>query len=256
MTSLTTAIVAGQAGHVTDHVEIANSLNALAVPNGVAGRSYSFVGGVIRNSGSPDYWQTIEDAQHRSQNVDSVSTDTNQITISYAGIAAERVVSFTIVTDETLAQAGFFVGASVGLTQCLVKLERTRSISAQIAYGGTSWTVSQPSAPSAGISVTTFNSGLLTVAHDDLGASGVNDVSLTPRGHLLRPVLTTATGAASSTGFKVEFYDLTSNSLQNTESTNMRFFVKRAQSANINPQTVDTTAFPNSNLWFLGVFET
>jgi hypothetical protein len=77
------------------------------------------VAGVVRNSG--DGWGLIEDSTHTARNVLRVTEDNNNIIVYYAK-PASMVVSLVVTPDEEFASQGYFVGASVGLEACYIRI--------------------------------------------------------------------------------------------------------------------------------------
>lgn len=233
----------------------AASLDVEAVLGGAAGRNYKVVAGVIRNAGSGSgYWQPIDDAGHRPTLIDSVSTSTSSIVINHASIAAGKVVALVAVPDETLTAAGFTVGASVGLDTTTLFLSRQGRILADyVSYSGTAWS------SSAGIFTPTWDATAqaLVLTHPAVPTSSAFAASLAPRGGTYVTSVKGGSNAVSETHVAVEFWDY-AGVKATTPNANMRLFVTRGGHTEtaVNPQMVDTTAFPNSNIWFLGVFET
>lgn len=88
---------------------------------GTTGRNYRIVAGTIRNTGSPNYWQPLDDASHRATGVSTVTTSTTAITVNYS-FTASKVVSFIAAPDDTLAQADYFTGSSVGTSSAVIYL--------------------------------------------------------------------------------------------------------------------------------------
>lgn len=228
------------------------SLNSGLI-TGVAGKRYGMVAGVIRNSGSPNYWQPINDSNHAPQNIDSVTTDTSAITIDHSSLAATKNVAFIAVVDETLAAQGFTVGASSTPTQAILWLGSGAPLNDYVSYNGSAWTTSKSPSP---FTISSFTGGVLTLTHRNLG-SNAQAVSLVPRGNTYRCVIDEGSAFdPSTTG--VKFIDPATNTVVSSPDTNMKVLVSRgggARLSGLNPQLVDTTTFPNSNIWLLGIFE-
>jgi hypothetical protein len=75
------------------------------------------VAAVLRNDG--DGWHAIEDDGHAPINVRAVESDDRAITVHFA-FTAQRIHTFIVSTDETLALAGFLGGASVAMTDATI----------------------------------------------------------------------------------------------------------------------------------------
>lgn len=238
--------------HIEDGLDAVANGGVISA-NDNTGRKFVFVSGVIRNSGSPNYWQTLTTAGHDPVNVTSVTTSTSTITIDYSGIGATKLVTFVAVTDETLASNDFFLGSSVTNTQAVITLHQRRSVQGLAYYDGSAWQVSQGSNPSGGLSIGGYSSGKLTVNHDDIGTTSQQGLALTGRGGGPIPMVSNATGP-TNTSIAIEFYDFTGAKVT-TPDTTQKVYISRQMDGDVNPQTVDTTAYPNSNIWFYGVME-
>lgn len=218
-------------------------------PLGVSGRRYRVVAGVIRNAGAAPYWQPLNDSGHRPSLIDSVSTSTTAITINHAAIGATRVVSMVAVPDEALSAAGFTVGASAGLASTVLTLSRRHpQYSDFVSYNGTSWVSNN----GVFTGLTFSGAGTLTANHPTLALAAAFGISAVPRGSLYR---------MASPGISFSYADLqfvnSAGAVVTTPNTNMGVYLSRGGhfEAAVNPQTVDTTAFPGSNIWVYGVLE-
>lgn len=220
----------------------------------VGGRKYRIVAGVIRNPGGPGYWELIADANHRAANVDAVTTLASVVRVNYASLGVTRVVSFVAVADERLSRAGIRVGTSVSPTEATLYFNRTQALSDYVSYNGTTWV------SASGVYAASFAAGVLTLTHADLLGVDTNafGVSLTPRGGPLRPVVNPGSPGTSRTQVGIQFLDA-AGAVVNAATTDMKVFVTRgtteSDTANINPQLITETMYPNSNIWFLGIFE-
>lgn len=220
-------------------------------PRGTAGRRYRVVAGVIRNAGSASsYWQPINDAEHRPTLIDSVTTSTTGITINYSSVAATKVVSLVAVPDETLSAAGFSIGSSVGLTETVLTLSREHPTYTDfVSYDGAAWTSNN----GVFTSLTFSAAGTLTANHPTLALAAAFGISAVPKGSTYR---------IASPGISYGYADLqfidSAGTVVTTANTNMGVYLSRGghYEATVNPQGVDTTAFPGSNIWVYGVMET
>jgi hypothetical protein len=201
--------------------------------------------GALRNDGSPNYWQPIEDAQHASVNIASVTTEAaGTITINLTDARPGKAVVAVALGDETLAQEGFIIGSSYGDTSIVLKFSRQQVIADYISYNGSAW-VSQDGIITPGA----FSGGELSLSHEDVGNGYA--ASIVGRGASTLVLASTGSNAVTATGTKVMFRDY-AGALITSPSTDMKFYISRTRSMKnpINPETVDTTAFPNSNIWF------
>ena len=229
---------------------LTQTINNQAVKGSVRGapdRNYSMYLGTIRNDGSPGYFQTIEDAGHRSTFIQSVETLADRVRLNYSPTAT-KVGTFFAKPDEALKAAGFTCGESVGTNSVDIFIYRAFEVADYVFYNGSSW-VSQ-SGFFTGLS---FSGGTLTLTHASLLSNVLAfGVSATPRGGTY---LVNADGAGQTT-MTVQFRDWT-GALITTPDTNMRAYVRHGMSRPVlmNPQLLTTTAFPFSNLWLYGVNE-
>lgn len=246
-------------GLVLERTYTAAEVDALVAPSlqgslaanallGVAGRRYKVVAGVLRNAGGPSHWQPITDNAHQPTFIDSVSTSTTGITINHAALAATKVAALIVVPDETLAAAGITAGVSVGLTSSVITLQRQGKVySDYVSYNGSAWTSN--SGVFTGIA---YVGGVLHLVHPALPVPDAFGCSISPRGGAHQVTV----NGVSTTYLDIEFRNW-SGALITTAATTMQAYVTRGgHTAALNPQTVDTTAYPGSNLWVLGVFET
>jgi hypothetical protein len=204
--------------------------------------------GAIRNNGTPDYWEVIVDANHAANmNVASVVTGTSAININFTVPAGKRI-SAIAVCDESLSAKGFIAGASFSESMLQITLTRRFSISDYVYYDGSAWV-----SVDGRFTIDSYTSGILSMTHEQIEG---RDVSLTSRSASLVPCISTGTSPLGDTSTKVVFRDF-AGSLITTPSTEMKFYVTRGYSlgGSINPQIVDTTSFPLSNIWFAAFAE-
>jgi hypothetical protein len=220
---------------------------------GPDGKQYKVVGGPLRNDGASAYWQPIASVPHDPMAIDSVATTASIITIDYTSLGATDVVTFIVTPDETLAAAGFTVGASVGVQQTNLTVARKHELADYISWSGSAWT--KALGASSPFTVGAMNgSGTLPITHASVGSAEPYGVSLVGRQGFYVPQV--GTGGLSDIATNVEFFDF-AGAKPVTPDTNMKFFLTRTCAAPVvvDPRTVDTVAFPNSNLWFLAVLK-
>lgn len=220
----------------------------------VNGRKYRTVAGTIRNIDGSG-WALIEDTQHRSQNVVSITEDATGVYVNYGTLGVTKVVSFIAVTDETLATNGFTVGSSVALTNARIELHHSKSIADYVSYDGTNWV--SLGGVFTGLS---YSAGVLSMSHASVGIGSMantgNGGSVTSRGGAARAVFAAASSAVGHQNTKIEFYD-NAGTLLTAPSTAMKCFVQRSSSSpqRVPPAEVHEGRFVNSNIWFIGLFE-
>jgi hypothetical protein len=218
---------------------------------GKTGQRYRTLLGTIRNYGAGGgYWQPVDDAAHNPTGFESVTTSATDILVDY-DFDGSGIGTVLVTTDETMAAERYFVGASVAANQCNIKLHRAKEIRDYISYSGTAWTTANGQYTGM-----TYAAGVLTLNHATI-YSRAGDPVITARGNC-RPVISSQGSPATATQTKVEFWNPATNVLLTAPDTSMKFYLSRADEsgATINPQTcIDTTSFPNHNLWIWGVHE-
>ncbi len=217
---------------------------------------YVFVMGVIRNDGGPGYFHLLEEGtNHRVVNIDSVTTAVDSIVVNYASAGGLTTGIFMAFPDEQLAKLGIICGCSVESDQTTISLYRsTRSISDYISWAsGPGWTAANNKFT---IDTTDFATlGILKLRHAGIfmGVETYN-ISLTPRGKDYYAVMSTASGATLDDYIKIEIYDRATNTKQTAGNANMKFMINQGGgTVPVNPQTLDTTAYPLSNIWLYGI---
>lgn len=208
------------------------------------------VAGVLRNTGTG--WNWISDAGHEPIGIDSVTSDTASITVNYGTLGASKVGSFIVVPDEKLSEQGFQAGASVGTTSTDIYLSRSiPSYSDYVAYTSGAFVSSN------GVFTCTWNAtdGYLQVTHPTIIGTALN-VSLVGRPGTALNYTPVVAGdlTTGSTFIAIEFRDAAGAQVM-TPDTNMRVFVTHGGGfvPSVDPSTVNTTTYPNSNLWVMGL---
>lgn len=210
------------------------------------------IAGVIRNTGAG--WDVINDAGHEPINIDNVVSDGDKITINYGTLGASKVGTFIVTPDEKLNEQGFQVGASVGPTSTSIYLSRSiPSYSDYVAYTSGAFVSAN------GVFTCTWNAtdGYLQVTHPTIIGSALN-VSLAGRPGTALNYTPVVAGdlTTGSTFIAIEFRDATGNQVM-TPDTNMRVFVTHGGGfvSSVDPSTINTTTYPNSNLWIYAVMQ-
>jgi hypothetical protein len=212
----------------------------------VDGKKLSLVAGVLRNTGSG--WALIEDSGHTNVHVSGVSSDSSSIVVSFGGIPGSKVVSVVAGPDDTLAVAGFCCGSSVTPSQAAIFLKRA-GVTAQVA-DYVSWNGSAFVSQNGVFTIGSYASGILTLTHPNVTVVPPV-ITIASRSGLLLCFPETVTGTTTS----LKWFDY-AGTLITAESTNMKVWLNRGLvSGQTDPSTVNTTTFPSSNIWFIGVIE-
>ena len=210
---------------------------------GVDGKKYKIVACSIRNSGAG--WETIEDENHASVNVGSVSNDNSIIQINF-NFTATKICSLVVTPDETFAKLGYVVGASVGTNTALIEVRQPqKTIGGYVAYNGVSWSVSGDY--TGNLAVSSFSAGTLNLTHDDVGGTSYlvsADARDTPYSSRI--------GSLGGVTSQIKFYD-TNGNVVTTEDTDMKMFFNRTSPEKV----LDPTTIINAsgNFWVYGIFE-
>lgn len=114
---------------------------------GKAGRTYSFVAGVIRNYNDGLGWRLIDDGFHPPIGITAVDslTDTGLIRVDYPNLKLDgtnsgRTVTVLAQPDETLTKAGFTCGVSVEAAVARIQLQQNRAVNDKVYWDTASGT--------------------------------------------------------------------------------------------------------------------
>lgn len=221
-------------------------------PRGPADREYGMVLGVLRNTGSPDYWQPIDDEGHSPTRIGTVVTTDDDIYVNYADLDPASVGTVVAVPDEALTRAGFHLGLSVAVDHTRIEMYRRHQEIADYIYYDTDATwKSQYGHYSA---AWTTNYLTLTHAGDFSGVTLPADVSKIAQATQVGGGCQAFVRNATATTVEVLFTNF-AGSLITSPATTMKIMVTHGASTlkRVDAQTVNTTAFPGSNIWLLAV---
>lgn len=219
---------------------------------GPAGRRYRMILGAIRNTGSG--FSIIQDAAHRPTFIDSVSNTTQGIVVNYPNLGTTRVAGLVVVPDETFAAAGFHCGASVGLESATIYVYKDPApVTGYIAWNGSSFVVTGGDGVTGTGALGGTHPGEVAITHDVVTGFGA---TLTPRG----PKYDMCIGAVGSMGTDrtfASFIDRATGLVATVPDTDMRFTITRHGRPRklIDPNVLNTTNYPFSNFWIIGVME-
>ena len=220
---------------------------------GALPRNYKFVAGVLRNTGSG--WYAINDIDHQSLNIDSVTNNASSISVHHS-LGAVSIATLVVSPDETYAGSYEF-GASVGLDVSTINIKHRvqTKVTGLITHTGGGVFVDN----SGTITSTPYNSttGELTINHT--ACAGVNPVFWDlPNGDVNQTQFQTSTFSASTTSTKVKLYnkDGTQKSLANPEVSRF-YFSKDIDPINLKTIGVNPNFLiePTGNIWVMGIFK-
>jgi hypothetical protein len=218
-------------------------------PMGRPGVQYKFVSGAIRNIDG--VWSLVDGA-HKSIAVEGVSVDENFVHIDYPSIEAKDIVSFVVTADETLAREGFEAGASVGLTRASIALTKAIPYSDYVSWSAANGWVSANGVFELSFTPTGSLAGTLTCKHKAFpvppGKNPIWQIGITGRGNSIP-----SSHGANAESMQVRFHDY-GGAVLTTPATTMAAFISHGMSGPADPRAVTTALYPNSNLWFMGIF--
>lgn len=243
---------------------LANIVEALTpdtAPHGLIygedGRVYAIVAGTARNDGTG--WQPHVNSTHATIGVASMTTDSQQLTINYPGRGHAKAVAFVAAPDETLATAGITLGASVGNTKAIIRFGGHVGYSGYLTYDGSTPNVYTVRGDE-GLRATWSNTnGCIQVTHPDLpvpyasASGGFYDIQVTGRGAFRYEVADSITPTRSEFGIVPR--GLTDTSAHTAASSAHKLFVSHHTSGPLDAMAINTNAYPNSNIWYFGIFE-
>lgn len=207
---------------------------------GESGKRYKAVACVLRNTGAG--WFAITDTDHAPLNISSITNDVNSVDVNF-NFTARKVVSFVATPDETMAQQGYSMGASVGKTQAQIKIGLNRTVQGYVSYNGSSWTVGSGS---VGITSASFSGGILTITHEAINSNAPNGSASCRNGVYIASI-----GTTGSTTTQVYITDYAGAPVA-TADTNMRIFFSRVHANQVDPNNYTDAG---GNIWCFGIME-
>lgn len=242
------------------------STGSYGLLNAEDSKKYKIVACVLRNTGSG--WAVIDDATHTPINVDNITNDTASINVIFTGIGVTDIGSFIAVPDEALAAQGFTIGSSVSTSTAFIEVHRKRGYQgAYVQYesgsgASTVWSIDSKGDASSGVSGVTWDDGVkaLLVRHPastDLADYWCNMPTFTPGdGSSIASfkILDSTTNAVQTF---IELYDGSGTKLTVPDSTYNLYWSQKTdlKDLRLDPNDINTTNYPNSNIWCYGIFE-
>lgn len=216
------------------------------------GKKYKTVQCVLRNTG--EGWYAITDATHNPTGVASISESTFTVDINF-NFTASKIGSLIATPDETFAELGYIIGASVTPTEANLKIYKpnyyNNIIGGYIYYNGTSWSILSGV---GNVSVDSFSDGTLFLSHDSLLNANRYMGSVTGRdGNYVYHF-----GPIGDDFTRIKIFDFAGNPVT-TPDTNMKLYFTRngdlISNTNLDLQTPDSVVSAIGNIWVIGVFE-
>lgn len=250
---------------ITEQINDAvNPVQALAAKADIIGgqSNHRAIAGAIRNSGNG--WEFIVDTNHQADlNCVSVGVDqgTGKLNIDYSGINAKKVISLIVAPDETFANNGYMIGASVGKNLSVLQIFQygLNAVSANIKFTNSD----------NGVAITVENSDGVTSAvwNDTYNTIDITHVAIANKVSSTAPIISVLPSvygkylmrvfSSSGTSTRFEVIDTTTGQKITSPNTGMSFNFGRIGTAltrnEIDPSTLVSA---NGNIWFMGIFET
>ena len=217
--------------------QVQTYINALNTGN----KKLKLYGGVCINTAGT--WSFLNDASHTFFNLTSATTVSNRLRVSYPTVG--KVISFTCTPDETYAQNGISMGASVGLSSANVIMYRDNIVD-YISWNGSAFT-----STTGQVTGFTYASGILKLSHGTLISPDTFSLSIE--------------GRSGTTNYRYAWTSLLSNrtdiqilnpdgsNYTGAATTDMRFSFARGGEVEID---ATDSAISGSNVWVMALMET
>lgn len=208
---------------------------------GSDGKRYRVVAGAIRNTGTG--FQLINNTAHTPVGIQSVTTAADGMSVTLKlPFQASTVGSVIAAPDETLATAGYLIGASVGLGSITLYASQPGGFGDYVSWNGSRWVSLNGIVTSTTINRST---GLITCTHANMSSpygGSVTSRSLSKRASMEGISATTTTlYLVDSSGRTVK-----------SPTTDNRFWITRTGARRA---TMRELARAGSNIWIYGLFE-
>lgn len=202
-------------------------------------------GGVCVNTAGT--WAFLNDASHTFLNFTSAVTSSNRLRINYPTVG--KVISMTVTPDETYAQNGISMGASVGLSFANITMFRDNIVD-YIEWNGSAFT-----SLTGQVTSISYSSGLITLNHGTLispDTFGVNVMgrlsAVTPKPINFRYVWETL-GASQTI---IQVLSPNGSAYTGAATNDMRFSFERGGEVEID---ATDSAISGSNVWVQAIME-
>ena len=202
-------------------------------------------GGVCINTAGT--WSLLNDASHTFLNFTSATTVSNRLKVSYPTVG--KVISFTCTPDETYAQNGISVGASVGLSNSTLYLYRDNIVD-YISWDGSAFT-----STTGQVTGFTYTAGLLKLAHatlispDTFAVNVMGRLATSGKNAVNYRYVWTSLGASSTF---IQVLNPDGTEYTGAATTDMRFSFERGGEVEIDAAD---SAISSSNIWVQAIME-
>lgn len=211
------------------------------IVRGTDGRRYRMVACAVRNSGLG--FSLIDDDRHTPVGVVSTENALDDMSVTVRmGFDGLKVSSVVVVADETLAAAGYQLGASVGLNSITIQASQPAGLGDYVSWNGSAWV-----SLNGLVTSTTMNksTGLITCTHAAMSApygGSVTSRSLTRRASM------EGISATSTSLYLVDNAGMPAK----TPTKDNRFWLTRTGARRV---PMSELAVPSANIWVYGMFE-
>ena len=197
-------------------------------------------GGVCINTAG--VWSLLNDATHTFLNLTSATTVSNRLRVSYPTVG--KVISFTCTPDETYAQNGISVGASVGLSNSTLYLYRDNIVD-YISWNGSAFT-----STTGQVTGFTYASGILKLAHGTLISPDTFSLSIQGRNGTTNYRYSWTSLLSNRTD--VQILNPDGSNYTGAATTDMRFSFARGGEVEV---SAADSAISSSNIWVQAIME-
>lgn len=230
----------------------------------LSGKKLRVIAGTLRqNSSNLTQWAWISDSGHVPVGVGSITASGETLTLAFDQTYG-RVISVIAGPDETLAQRGFVVGASVDLGNFALRGSLAASVAGHVKYlGGGTWEhkIAGVLGTQDGPAITASSTGTITVPHAEVLGGTFNYPALTPYSSNADFVPRLPMVRNSSTlNFNAQIFNSTFDGFLDLASFTTRVAFSYRKGFN-GPIAFDGTGVGgdlklyNGNIWVLGLME-
>tara|TARA_R110002050_G_scaffold81185_1_gene173559 strand:+ start:118 stop:882 length:765 start_codon:yes stop_codon:yes gene_type:complete len=218
--------------------QIQTYINALNTGN----KKLKLYGGVCVNTAGT--WSLLNDASHTFFNLTSATTVSDRLRINYPTVG--KVISMIVTPDETYAQNGISMGASVGLSFANVIMYRDNIVD-YISWNGSSFTSSTGQVTSI-----SYSAGLITLNHGTLISPDTTQLGIEGRAGTTTNYRYAWTSLGASSTF-IQVLNPDGSEYTGAATTDMRFSFNRGGEVEID---ATDSAIAGSNVWVMALMET
>ena len=219
--------------------QVQTYINALNTGN----KKLKLYGGVCINTAGT--WSLLDDATHTFFNLTSATTASNRLRINYPTVG--QVISMTVTPDETYAQNGISMGASVGLSFANVFMYRDNIVD-YISYNGSAF-----ASLTGQVTSISYSAGIITLSHGALISPDTFAVSIEPRVALSSVNYRYAWSSLGTSQTLIQVLNPDGSSYTGAATTDMRFSFQRGGKVEID---ATDSAISGSNVWVMALMET